>query len=372
MGRWRCAMEGLGMRNPRREFWAGKKVLITGHTGFKGSWLSIWLDLLGAKVYGISLPPDKTPNLFNDSNLGQICTSQFIDIRNYEKLKCHIEKIKPEIIFHLAAQSLVRRSYIQPLETYSTNIMGTANLLEAVKDLGSLKSALMVTTDKVYFNNEWIWPYRESDRIGGADPYSASKSASELVIESYKKSFFDPLNIPISIARAGNVIGGGDWAEDRLIPDVTKAWLSGEKVEIRNPNSVRPWQHVLEPLGGYLLLVEKMTEDPSKAGSYNFGPGRGGEISVMSLLAKIEQVFKNSGKNCQYQLKSASDKYTESGLLRLDISKAQAILDYSPRWDLDQGIQKAAEWYIKKWKGEYSLALCRSDIKLFEALDEKF
>ena len=360
------------MKNPDRKFWEGKRVLITGHTGFKGGWLSIWLHSLGAEVFGISLEPDKIPNLYAEANLKKISFSHYVDIRDYEKLKTHIKNINPEIVFHLAAQPLVRKSYIQPLETFSTNIMGTANVLEAIRNSKSVKSALMITTDKVYSNNEWLWPYRESDRIGGSDPYSASKSGSEIVIESYKKSFYSSLNINIAIARAGNVFGGGDWSEDRLMPDVAQAWLEGKNVEIRNPNSVRPWQHVLEPLSGYLLLAESMTEYPDRAGSYNFGPGPSGEISVIEFISKTKDAFKNFGRNGQYIIKRTIDEFNESNLLRLDVSKAQAALNYFPRWGVDLAIQKTAEWYIKKWQGDHALELCQADIKSFEALNEKF
>ncbi|MFY8051770.1 MAG: CDP-glucose 4,6-dehydratase, partial [Armatimonadaceae bacterium] len=253
-------------------FWNGKRVVITGHTGFKGSWLTLWLSQLGAKVTGIALEPCTTPSIFNEANIAECCDHHVCDIRDAAKTASLIKAANPEIIFHLAAQPLVRLSYREPLETFASNVMGTANVLNALRECPDCRTAVMITTDKVYHNREWAWPYREDDTLGGHDPYSASKAACEIVINSFRQSFLNDAGVAVASVRAGNVIGGGDWSEDRLIPDAVRAWTSGQTLSIRRPDSVRPWQHVLEPLRGYIELAEKLHETPSLAGAYNFGP----------------------------------------------------------------------------------------------------
>ena len=253
-------------------FFRGKKVLLTGHTGFKGSWLVLWLHRLGARVAGVSLPPNTLPNLFSLVGIEDLCESHLCDIRDCAALNAVIRQIEPEIVFHLAAQPLVRASYLDPVETIATNVMGTAHVLDALRGLESTRVAVMVTTDKVYREKQPPRPYRENDALGGHDPYSASKAASEIVIGSYRSAFLAEQGVAIASARAGNVIGGGDWSADRLIPDAVRAWQKGQTLEVRRPDAIRPWQHVLEPLAGYLTLAEKIWRQPALAGAYNFGP----------------------------------------------------------------------------------------------------
>ena len=271
------------------EFWRGKRVLITGHTGFKGSWLSLWLQAFGAKVAGLSLAPTAKPNLFEVANVAGEAESRFADIRDLAGLAAAIERLNPEIVFHLAAQSLVRASYADPVETYTTNVIGTMNVLEAIRRNGKVRACIIVTSDKCYENREWHWPYREIDPMGGHDPYSSSKACAELVTAAYRASYFDPTGAACAIAsvRAGNVIGGGDWSTDRLLPDLIRAIDRGERLVLRNPNSVRPWQHVLDPLSGYLMLAERLWDDGAKyAGAWNFGPS---PTDVRSVLWIVER-----------------------------------------------------------------------------------
>lgn len=320
----------------------GKKVLVTGHTGFKGSWLSLWLHELGANISGISLSLESSPNHWN--MLGLTVDDHRIDVRDFDSISKVVQEIQPDIVFHLAAQPLVRRSYRDPLETWSTNVMGTANILEACRLTSSVKSILVVTTDKCYQNNEWIWGYRETDSLGGHDPYSASKACAELVVASYRDAFFNGSNdICVATARAGNVIGGGDWSEDRLIPDLVSSMQVNKSTEIRSPNSTRPWQHVLEPLSGYLLLGQKLfLRDRAFADAWNFGPDSSGNQSVSEILIHLEKTWKKlkwhtSSKNHQH----------EANLLYLDSSKARNLLHWKPVWDIDISLEKTALWYIQ-------------------------
>ncbi len=349
--------------NPSSSFWANKNVLVTGHTGFKGGWLSIWLHSLGAKVAGISLAPNTEDNLFDLGEIGSFVDGYIEDVRNYKKIGEIFKKVNPEIVFHMAAQPLVNVGYEDPLGTFSTNIMGTANVLSAAQNIKALKAILVVTTDKVYKNNEWIWPYRENDLLGGHDPYSASKAASELVIDSYAKSFFNSKSIPIGIARAGNVIGGGDWSKDRLIPDIVRSWAQGSELVIRRPNSVRPWQHVLEPLNGYLVLVERMYSDTSLMGAYNFGPLLSDTQSVRYIVDASAKVLKNS-INVRYD--EDANGYHEANLLTLDSSKAKNHLGIYPRWNLNIALEKTFEWYVQLGNKNVNAAtLCLRDIENF-------
>ncbi|GAB4031168.1 MAG: CDP-glucose 4,6-dehydratase [Elusimicrobiota bacterium] len=351
-------------------FWKGKKIFITGHTGFKGSWLSIWLSSMGAKVYGYALKPPTKPSLFEQAKINNLLAGHTIaDIRDFKKLFTALKKAKPDIIVHMAAQPLVRDSYIIPRETYEINVMGTVNILEAVRKNPYPKVLLNITTDKVYENKETLKGYVECDPLGGYDPYSSSKACSEIVTSAYRSSFFQPSNTThpyihtsmplISSARAGNVIGGGDWAKDRLVPDIVRAIINKEKVFIRNPNSVRPWQHVLESLSGYMLLCEKMYLEGEKyCGAWNFGPDekdlKNVEWIVKRLLSKIEP---NKG----YKIQKGKHPH-EAGLLVLNPSKSKKLLGWGPKWHLDKSLDKISEWVNRYISGEKALDICLSQI----------
>lgn len=324
------------------KFWQGKKVLITGHTGFKGGWLSLWLQSLHAEVVGFSLTPPTTPNLFTAANISQGMTSIIGDIRDYSALSRVLSEYKPEIVIHMAAQPLVRYSYAEPVETYATNVMGTVHLLEAIRQVGSVKVVVNVTTDKCYENKEWQWGYREIDRLGGHDPYSNSKACSELVTAAYRNSYFHDLHISLASARAGNVIGGGDWAQDRLIPDIIRACLNKQSVSIRNPNAVRPWQHVLEPLSGYLLLAQRLHESPTEYNeSWNFGPNDD-DVKPVNWIATEVVNYLDNAKN--WALDKSSHPH-ETGYLRLECAKAKSKLGWQPRWNLEKGLKETVNWY---------------------------
>ncbi|MCO4782088.1 MAG: CDP-glucose 4,6-dehydratase [Candidatus Cloacimonetes bacterium] len=316
------------------------KVLVTGHTGFKGTWLVSWLNLLGAKVYGIALSPETTPNHFD--LLSPDCNSKILDINDANLLDQTIKDIQPTIIFHLAAQALVRKSYTNPLETLQTNIMGTANLLNSCRDLQSLEAVVVVTSDKCYENKEWIWGYREDEAMGGHDPYSASKGATELITSSFRQSYFHSENSPlISTARAGNVVGGGDWSEDRLIPDLVKNANQSKATLIRNPLATRPWQHVLEPLSGYLQLGEKLLQKKKEfAQAYNFGPHPENTQTVETIV-KVAHSYWSKVTTCS----DSSTQPHEAQLLSLDSSKAKQQLKWHTVWDLDQTFEKTIQWY---------------------------
>lgn len=317
-----------------------RRVLVTGHTGFKGSWLVLWLQMLGAKVIGISLPPETTPSHWQLLELD--VESFYIDIRDEDLLRQRISEIKPEVVFHLAAQPLVRRSYRRPLETWATNVMGTANVLDACRHVKELAAIVVVTTDKCYENKEWVWGYREIDPLGGHDPYSASKGGSELVAASYRRSFFNSPSSPLlATARAGNVIGGGDWSEDRLIPDLVRAVDAGMSLEIRSPHATRPWQHVLECLSGYLMLGQQLVEgNTSCADAWNFGPDREGNRQVEQVLSALKANWASVDWNC-----SEAPQPHEAQLLHLDSSKAREKLHWRPVWTFDEGVGATAEWY---------------------------
>lgn len=318
----------------------GRRVLITGHTGFKGSWLSLWLQMLGAHVSGISLPTDTQPSHWNLLNLE---IEHFeLDIRVFTAIKEAIHIIEPDIVFHMAAQPLVRRSYDEPLETWSTNVMGTANLLEACRQLPCVRAIVAVTTDKCYQNNEWEWGYRENDRLGGHDPYSSSKAGSELVAASYRNSFFHQPNSPLlATARAGNVIGGGDWSEDRLIPDLVRSIEQCQSLEIRSPKATRPWQHVLESLSGYLILGQQlMNGKTSFADAWNFGPEPEGNRSVEEVLTKLKAQWPQLAWHTSHQ-----DQPHEAKLLYLDSSKARSYLNWQPVWGIETSLAKTTDWY---------------------------
>jgi CDP-glucose 4,6-dehydratase len=344
-------------------FWQNKRILLTGHTGFKGAWLALWLRRLGAEVHGVSLAPNTTPNLFSLARIDQDCHSHIHDLREHQGLDRLVELIQPEIVFHLAAQALVRASYDDPIAAYSTNVMGTAHLLNALRDIESVKVAVMVTTDKVYLNREWPWPYREDDTLGGHDPYSASKAASELVIASYRDSFLAAQGVAIATARAGNVIGGGDWADDRLVPDAVRAWQAGRVLEVRRPHAIRPWQHVLEPLSGYLALAQHLWTQPAASGAYNFGPDTSGAASVRELV----EIARNAFGRGKVSYGEGEIGPHEAGSLSLEVGKARVLLGVTPRWTLTQAVQRTLSWYRAQEQGTSAITLCNADIDAFQA-----
>ena len=366
MGFRQGALEGVAvtlLTQRDSAFWEGKRVLLTGHTGFKGAWLALWLRQLGAEIHGISLAPNTNPNLFSLAEIDSHCHSHIHDIRESSGLDQLVKSIKPEIVFHLAAQPLVRASYQDPLATYSTNVMGTANLLNALRGIETVKVAVMATTDKVYFNKEWPWPYREDDPLGGHDPYSASKAASEIVIASYRASFLAAQGVALATARAGNVIGGGDWADDRLVPDAVRAWQDGRELEVRRPQAIRPWQHVLEPLSGYLSLAQRLWTQPDAAGAYNFGPEASGAASVREVVEIARESFGRGA--VRYGAGDIGPH--EAGLLSLDVAKARLILGVKPKWSLPQAVQRTLTWYRAQSQGASALSLCIADIAAYEA-----
>lgn len=328
------------------QFWQGKRVLITGHTGFKGSWLTLLLEIFGAKICGYSLSPPTSPNLFEEADISKNIESHIGDIRDYNKFKEVIYNFKPEIIIHMAAQPLVRYSYKNPIDTYSTNVMGTVNLFQAVREVGGVKVVVNITTDKCYQNNEWEWGYRENDRLGGHDPYSNSKACAELVASCFRESFFNDSSYhehgcAIASVRAGNVIGGGDWAEDRLIPDILKSFQNNKVVEIRNPHSIRPWQHVLEPLSGYITLAEKLFEHGMNYSEpWNFGPSENDAKSVEYIVKKMSQIW---GKS-DWHISEAEHPH-EANYLKLDCSKARMKLNWRPIWRLDTTLNRIVKWH---------------------------
>ena len=328
-------------------FWENKKVLITGHTGFKGSWLSLWLQSVGANVIGYSLPPPTTPSLFEIAAIAKGMVSLTGDIRDLDGIASAMASYRPEVVFHMAAQSLVRPSYQNPVETYSTNVMGTVNLLDVIRRIGGTKVVVNITSDKCYENREWVWGYRENEPMGGHDPYSNSKGCSELVTAAFRSSFFPPEDfsrhgVALASARAGNVIGGGDWAEDRLIPDIMRAIMNREPVAIRNPLAIRPWQHVLEPLSGYLVLAEKLWENgPEFAEGWNFGPNETDARPVSWIVDRLTTLW---GDNAGWK-KMEGHQPHEANSLRLDSSKARMRLGWHPRWDLETSLNKIVSWY---------------------------
>jgi CDP-glucose 4,6-dehydratase len=350
-------------------FFQGKKVLITGHTGFKGSWLTLWLLKLGAQVIGIALPPNTEPSLFHllgfhqPSTINHQPTTHYCDLRDASALASIVKAAEPEIVFHLAAQPLVRASYRDPLATFSTNIMGTANLLDALRNVSSVRSVVVVTTDKVYRNLEHPYPYREDDHLGGHDPYSASKACTELITACYRASFFNHQpSTALATVRAGNVIGGGDWAEDRLIPDAIRAWQSNRPLDIRRPEAIRPWQHVLEPLAGYLTLAAKMWETPGLANAYNFGP----ETSEAATVREVIDLARIAYGCGDVVWGDGSQGPHEAGWLALEIAKARNELGVVPRWKLAESVERTLHWYRRLEAGADARDLCLEDINAYE------
>lgn len=368
MGQRQGAMEGVGVSHPA---WNGRRVLLTGHSGFKGGWLALWLRRLGARVTGLSLPPPTTPSLFELARVGEGIDSRTGDIRDAQALAALAKELQPEIVFHLAAQPLVRRSYADPLETYSTNVMGTANLLEAIRTQSpATRAIVVVTTDKCYENREWVWGYRESDPLGGHDPYSASKAGTELVAGSYAKAYFSAPGAPaLATARAGNVIGGGDWAPDRLVPDLLRSCESaqgGQPLAIRYPQAIRPWQHVLEPLAGYLRLAEGLFEHGARyAGAWNFGPH---EASLKPVAWIADRVYSAWGCAPRWHSPEGVQPH-EAGILKLDWSKAAHGLNWHPALDIESAIELTVQWHKACVAGQDMRALTEAQIAAYESLD---
>lgn len=354
----------------RGQFWAGKRVFLTGHTGFKGSWLSTWLKDLGANLTGFALSPPTKPSLFEVAEVSSGMTSIIGDIRDAALLAKAVRDAKPEIVIHLAAQPIVRLSYEQPVETYSTNVMGLVHLFEAVRQSPGVRAVVNVTSDKCYENKEWVWGYRESEPMGGHDPYSSSKGCAELVTAAYRRSFFNPdtyneHSVALASARAGNVIGGGDWARDRLIPDIMRAIEAGQPVKIRNPNAIRPWQHVLEPLSGYLKLAQKLYEEgPAFAEGWNFGPAETDARPVQWIVERLTQMW---GEGAPRQLDSQNNSLHEAHYLKLDCSKARSALGWKPIWDLEQALSRITEWHKSALRGEDMYAKTLSQIRKYHA-----
>ncbi|HBI04872.1 MAG TPA: CDP-glucose 4,6-dehydratase [Paenibacillaceae bacterium] len=349
-------------------FWKGKQVFITGHTGFKGSWLCLWLHSLGAEITGFSLSPPTVPSLFSLCKIEDWTTTITGDIRNRAQLNEALHKADPDIIIHMAAQPLVRVSYENPVETYEINVIGTLNVFEAVRTLlnnNKPRAIINVTSDKCYDNKEWVWGYRETEAMGGHDPYSNSKGCSELITASYRNSFFNPQTyethrVALASARAGNVIGGGDWAKDRLVPDCIHCLLNGEKMQIRNPMSIRPWQHVLEPLGGYLVLAQKLyTDGVQFAEGWNFGPN---EEDAKPVQWIVESLYNKWGTAVEFTLEEDC-KWHEAHYLKLDCAKAKNKLGWKPRWNLDHALNKIIQWTRGYNKGKDIKKLCLEQIK---------
>jgi len=358
-----AAVEDLGMN---AEFWQGKRVLVTGHTGFKGSWLSLWLDALGAKVSGLALAPDTTPSLFVDLGLDSRIASTYGDIRERNVVENAFNDTQPEIVLHLAAQSLVRRSYREPLDSYATNVMGTANILDSIRRCPSVRSVVVITTDKVYENAESGTPFSEQEALGGYDPYSSSKACAEIVTASYRRSFLNERGVAVASARAGNVIGGGDWSEDRLFPDIFRKLIFGRDLVIRNPDSIRPWQHVLDPLAGYLLLAERLvTDGDAFAEAWNFGPDENDARTVRDAIGELQKVW---DEPVDWDLTNEPQPH-EAATLTLDSSKARQRLGWTPRLDFADAVRFTGEWYREYKVGHPATKLCIEQIEAYQKND---
>jgi CDP-glucose 4,6-dehydratase len=366
---WYSTVEGVVL-NPA--FWKGRRVLLTGHTGFKGSWLSLWLQSMRAEVVGYALAPPTNPSMFEVAAVGKDMTSILGDIRDQAKLQAVFSEHRPEVVIHMAAQPLVRYSYQNPVETYSTNVMGTVHLLEAVRNTPGVKAVVNITTDKCYENREWVWGYRENEPMGGYDPWGNSKGCAELVSAAYRSSFFNASNhaqhgVALATVRAGNVIGGGDWAQDRLIPDILAAFEQGKLVDIRNPHAIRPWQHVLEPLRGYLTLAERLFEHgPSFAEGWNFGPNDEDAKPVGWIVAQMAELW---GSGAQWQIDTAEHPH-EANYLKLDISKARSRLDWHPALRLNDALKLIVDWSRRRQVGTDMRQLTLAQIQTYQTLTQ--
>jgi CDP-glucose 4,6-dehydratase len=354
----------MTIKLPNPKFWYGKRVLITGHTGFKGSWLSLWLQSMGAELRGIALNPTTDPALFDVAGVVKGMDHKVVDIRDYDGVRKLMIDFKPEIVIHMAAQPLVRLSYQQPIETYSTNVMGTLHVLEASRHAGSVRAIVNITTDKCYENKEWVWGYREDEPMGGYDPYSNSKGCAELVSSAYRRSFLKDAGIALATARAGNVIGGGDWAQDRLVPDILHSFENQKPVLIRNPHAIRPWQHVLEPLSGYMLLAESLYEKgQTDAEAWNFGP-RDEDAQPVKWIVEILCTL--WGKDASWKLQPGEHPH-EASYLKLDISKATQRLQWQPRWSLEVALDKIIEWHQAWLASDNMQNACLNQINQYES-----
>ena len=363
MGERQGALENLGMRTrlPDPFFWRGKRVFVTGHSGFKGAWMSLLLERLGAETMGYSLRLNTRPSLCELIRLNQPQVHDWLDIRDPSALMNWIASFRPDLILHLAAQPLVRRSHREPLETFTTNVNGTLHVLEAARACASTQAVVVVTTDKVYRNSEQGHAFVENDALGGNDPYSASKAAAEMVVNSYRHSFFAPDGKALSAARAGNVIGGGDWSEDRILPDAVRAWGNKGILEVRNPEATRPWQHVLEPLCGYLCLAETIFQNPGAAGDFNFGP----EPEDIATVRDVVEIAREAFGRGEVAWGVRRDSLHEAKTLALDNSKAKEILGVTPVWNLQTAVERTMRWYRRQLEGEDARALCEEDIDAF-------
>ena len=349
--------------------WRGRRVLVTGHTGFKGAWLALWLHQLGAEVSGLALAPPTDPNLFERARLGGLVNHIEADVRDFSAVTAAMKAVRPEVVFHLAAQSLVRYSYQHPIETYATNVMGTVHMLEASRNLGGVRAFVAITTDKCYENREWVWPYREIDPLGGHDPYSSSKGCAELVISAYRRSYFAANGHSggesgLASVRAGNVIGGGDWATDRLVPDLIRAFERETAPEIRSPNAVRPWQHVLEALGGYLMIAQRLLAgDDAFADAWNFGPADDDARPVSWIVDRMRAEWGGTHAPAPF----TGDVPHEAGLLKLDCSKARAVLGWRPSLPLDDALVWIVDWHKRVNAGEDPAAVTLGQIADYRA-----
>jgi CDP-glucose 4,6-dehydratase len=347
-----------------RAFWRGRRVLITGHTGFKGAWLALWLRRLDAVVGGVALAPETTPSLHEALGAGRVEAEWLIDIREPEAVAGALRDFAPEVVLHLAAQSLVFRGYREPVATFATNVMGTAHVLEAARNAGSVRAVVVVTSDKVYANEEYGLAFAEDAPLGGHDAYAASKAACEILSHAWDASFLRTAGIRLATARAGNVIGGGDWAANRLLPDAARAWSQGEVLTLRRPDAVRPWQHVLEPLWGYLVLAQALAEGQDMHSRYNFGPAADAQATVGEVVAMAQSAWPGAS----VRIDPPADAPAESGLLRLDASRAATDLGVLPRWSLHEAVTRTMDWYRGHAAGDAALALCERDIADYEAL----